>query len=80
MLRRFRTTFILASALALAALGFFGPSNATAAPIKIALEAPLTGSQASNGRDMLRGVQLAVRQANRRGGVLGRRDQDREGR
>jgi branched-chain amino acid transport system substrate-binding protein len=43
------------------------------APLTIAIEAPLSGSQASNGRDMLRGVQLAVRQANERGGVLGRR-------
>jgi branched-chain amino acid transport system substrate-binding protein len=42
-------------------------------PVRIALEAPLSGPQASNGRDMLRGVQLAVRQANQRGGVLGRR-------
>jgi branched-chain amino acid transport system substrate-binding protein len=42
-------------------------------PVTIAVEAPLSGPQASNGRDMLRGVQLAVRQANERGGVLGRR-------
>ena len=41
-------------------------------PVTIAIEAPLSGPQASNGRDMLRGVQLAVRQANERGGVLGR--------
>jgi branched-chain amino acid transport system substrate-binding protein len=40
------------------------------APVTIAVEAPLSGPQASNGRDMLRGVQLAVRQANERGGVL----------
>jgi branched-chain amino acid transport system substrate-binding protein len=40
--------------------------------IVIALEAPLTGSQASNGKDMLRGAQLAAMQVNARGGVLGR--------
>lgn len=39
--------------------------------IVIAVEAPLSGPQASNGQDMLRGVQLAVEEANRAGGVLG---------
>lgn len=43
----------------------------TPAAIVIAVEAPLTGPQASNGQDMLRGVQLAVEEANRAGGVLG---------
>ena len=42
-------------------------------PVTVAIEAPLSGPQASTGRDMLRGVQLAVRQANERGGVLGRK-------
>lgn len=48
--------------------------NAEQAPaaIVIAIEAPLSGPQASNGQDMLRGVQLAVEEANRAGGVLGR--------
>ena len=75
MSRRSGTLFVLWSALwALAALGFVAASIAAAAPpIKIALEAPLTGSQSSTGRDMLRGVQLAVRQANAHGGVRGRR-------
>jgi branched-chain amino acid transport system substrate-binding protein len=45
----------------------------TLAPIKIAVEAPLSGSQSSNGLDMLRGVQLAVREVNAGNGVLGRR-------
>jgi branched-chain amino acid transport system substrate-binding protein len=39
----------------------------------IAVEAPLTGAQSSNGIDMLRGVRLAVRQVNASGGVLGRK-------
>lgn len=42
-------------------------------PIVIALEAPLTGSQSSNGQDMLRGAQLAAKEVNARGGVLGRK-------
>jgi branched-chain amino acid transport system substrate-binding protein len=61
--------------LAVAAMALF-PLAATAhgaPPIKIAVEAPLTGSQSSNGLDMLRGVQLAVREANAHNGVLGRR-------
>jgi branched-chain amino acid transport system substrate-binding protein len=37
------------------------------------VEVPLTGPQASNGKDMLRGVRLAARQANAAGGVLGQR-------
>ncbi len=41
-------------------------------PIVIAVEAPLSGSQSANGKDMLRGVTLAVREVNARGGVLGR--------
>jgi branched-chain amino acid transport system substrate-binding protein len=47
-------------------------SDRARAPVTIAIEAPLSGPQASNGRDMLRGVRLAVRQTNERGGVLGR--------
>jgi branched-chain amino acid transport system substrate-binding protein len=42
------------------------------APIRIALEAPLTGAQSSNGVDQLHGAQLAVKEANDGGGVLGR--------
>src|SRR6185503_11726564 len=63
------------AALATAAIALFVlPAAASALPpIKIAVEAPITGSQSSNGLDMLRGVQLAVRQANASGGVLGRR-------
>jgi branched-chain amino acid transport system substrate-binding protein len=49
--------------------------SSTRAPIRIAVEAPLSGSQSSNGLDMLRGVQLAVREVNAGDGVLGRRIQ-----
>jgi len=41
-------------------------------PIVIAVEAPLSGAQANNGRDIARGVALAVRQANAAGGIDGR--------
>lgn len=41
-------------------------------PIVIAIEAPLSGAQANNGRDMARGVRLAVNQVNAAGGVNGR--------
>jgi branched-chain amino acid transport system substrate-binding protein len=41
--------------------------------IRIALEGPITGEQASNGVDMLRGARLAVEEANAEGGVLDRR-------
>jgi branched-chain amino acid transport system substrate-binding protein len=47
-----------------------GPAGST---IKIALEAPLTGDQSSTGIDMLDGAELAVDQANKDGGVLGKR-------
>lgn len=38
-------------------------------PLVIAVEGPQSGAQASNGLDQLRGVQLAVRQLNARGGL-----------
>lgn len=42
------------------------------APIKVAVEGPMTGPQASTGIDMLHGAQLAVSRINAAGGVLGR--------
>jgi ABC-type branched-subunit amino acid transport system substrate-binding protein len=46
-------------------------STASAAPVPllIAVEGPQSGAQVSNGVDQLRGVQLAVRQLNRHGGL-----------
>ena len=41
--------------------------------VRIALEAPITGEQASNGVDMLQGARLAVEEANAEGGALDRR-------
>ncbi|MEA5421825.1 ABC transporter substrate-binding protein [Synechococcus sp. CCY9202] len=41
-------------------------------PIVIGLEAPLSGSQKANGRDMWRGAKLAAEELNLEGGILGR--------
>lgn len=57
-----------ASALATTAPAFAGD----VAPIVVAVEAPLSGAQASNGIDMLRGVKLAARELNAKGGINGR--------
>jgi branched-chain amino acid transport system substrate-binding protein len=47
-----------------------GSANSHAAtPLLIAVEGPQTGDQAANGLDQLRGVRLAVRQLNARGGL-----------
>jgi branched-chain amino acid transport system substrate-binding protein len=47
----------------------FAASAAAAAPLQIAVEGPQSGDQAANGLDQLRGVRLAVRQLNARGGL-----------
>jgi branched-chain amino acid transport system substrate-binding protein len=70
-------TLLGAVLLACSASPSASPSSSaagSAAPstIQIALEAPLTGEQASNGTDMLNGAQLAVDEVNE-GGVLGKR-------
>ena len=46
-----------------------GGGGSTAAPLLIAVEGPQSGAQAANGVDQLRGVRLAVRQLNARGGL-----------
>jgi branched-chain amino acid transport system substrate-binding protein len=50
-----------------------GGSSESTSTIKIALEAPLSGDQSSNGIDMFNGAALAVEEANRGGGVDGKR-------
>ena len=73
--------FLVASACTLAlgtAAAALAVAPANAAPkgkgaIVIAVEAPLTGAQASNGIDMARGVQLAVDEVNAQGGIKGRK-------
>jgi branched-chain amino acid transport system substrate-binding protein len=47
-------------------------SASGSATVEVALEAPLSGDQASNGKDMLAGAQLAVDDLNAGGGVLGK--------
>ncbi len=72
----FITKFLTAVfAFSLLGVGSLGP-NANAAskdPVIIGVEAPITGDQASNGQDIFRGVKLAVKQANAKGGVLNRK-------
>ena len=70
--RRVAAAALAAVGLAAAALAPIPAVAGGKGTIVIALEAPLTGSQASNGKDMLRGAQLAAMQVNARGGVLGR--------
>lgn len=65
------TSFAVTGALALAAIALAPVSQAASTDLVIGVEAPLTGAQANNGQDMLRGVKLAVAQANAKGGVLG---------
>jgi len=50
-----------------------GGDPSTYGVITIAVEGPQTGDQASNGLDMLRGVQLAAREFNASGGFYGRK-------
>ena len=47
-------------------------SSSAETTVEVALEAPLSGDQASNGKDMLAGAQLAVDELNASGGVLGK--------
>ncbi|MEY3732843.1 MAG: hypothetical protein RL347_202 [Actinomycetota bacterium] len=70
---RITVTALATLALGAAVLAPIPASAGEAGAIVIALEAPLTGSQAANGQDMLRGAQLAAKQVNARGGVLGRK-------
>jgi branched-chain amino acid transport system substrate-binding protein len=75
MFRRLRSVTVAAliggALLVAAAVGAAAPPSSPE-PLVIAVEGPQSGGQASNGLDQLRGVQLAVRQVNARGGVLDR--------
>jgi branched-chain amino acid transport system substrate-binding protein len=67
----------LASLVAVASLGVVATPAAVSAqtddPVRIGLEAPLTGDQKSIGIGMLDGAKLAASQMNARGGLLGRK-------
>ena len=62
---------LLAAPLAACGSGDDGPDG-DAAPLRIGLEAPLSGNQAELGEGMLRGAELAATTLNEQGGVLGR--------
>ena len=75
MPRRLRPVVVAAlsgGALFLAAAAGAAAPPPSSEPLVIAVEGPQSGGQASNGLDQLRGVRLAVRQVNARGGVLDR--------
>ena len=57
--------------LVFAATGLLFASAAYADVVKVGVLAPLTGAAASDGEDFVRGVQLAVEEANAKGGVAG---------
>ena len=72
---RTRVLMSLTAAMSVLTVGAItGPTaQASTNDIVIAVEGPLTGPQAAFGRDLVRGVTLAVSQVNAAGGVLGRR-------
>jgi len=64
---------ILAGALGIAGLSFLAALPATAQDVvTIGVAAPLTGPRANLGRYVKQGVEFAVEEINRRGGVLGK--------
>jgi branched-chain amino acid transport system substrate-binding protein len=69
--RCFRSLAV-AAGLVLAAAGAPSPS-AWAQDIKIAVVGPITGSNAALGEQMKRGAEMAVKDINAKGGVLGRK-------
>jgi len=68
-----RLTMLAVLLLSVACTAGDGSNSSSAEPVvKIALEAPITGEQSSNGVDMLNGAQLAADEVNQAGGVLGK--------
>ena len=63
----------VSGALVLSGIAMAPAAQAASSDIVIGVEAPLTGAQANNGKDMLRGVKLAVAQAKAKGGIMGRK-------
>jgi branched-chain amino acid transport system substrate-binding protein len=70
---------LMASALAGTA-SFFGPwqenrvwAQGAAKPIKLGLTCDASGQYGNSGQDDLRGIQMAIDEANAKGGVLGRK-------
>jgi branched-chain amino acid transport system substrate-binding protein len=77
MIRRIRQAaavgVVALGALALAAPGTTAGAGTTGAKVRIGLEAPLTGDQATIGKGMLRGAKLAAQRLNARGGIAGKK-------
>jgi branched-chain amino acid transport system substrate-binding protein len=70
MQRPLATVAATVTALALlVSTALAGGAGSTVAPLLIAVEGPQSGAQGANGVDQLRGVRLAVRQLNERGGL-----------
>jgi branched-chain amino acid transport system substrate-binding protein len=69
---RWFRSFAMATGLALAAVGA-PSSSAWAQDIRIAVVGPITGSNAAMGEQMKRGAEMAVKDINAKGGVLGRK-------
>ncbi|TML18272.1 MAG: hypothetical protein E6G33_00295 [Actinobacteria bacterium] len=69
-LMRVRWLLVPTICLSLVVIGAGSARSRTSLPLLIAVEGPQTGDQAPNGLDQLRGVRLAVRQLNARGGLL----------
>jgi len=70
-----RRLFTLSLVVAIAAIAVPVAAARSLAPradtLTLAFEGPLTGGQAANGQDMLRGTKLAITEINKAGGVLG---------
>jgi branched-chain amino acid transport system substrate-binding protein len=70
--RRLFTLFLVVAIAAIAVPVAAARSLAPRADtLTLAFEGPLTGGQAANGQDMLRGTKLAITEINKAGGVLG---------
>jgi len=63
----------LLAGLALGVAGCGGDGGSSSDEVKIVIEGPISGDQASTGTDMRNAARLAVDQANAAGGVLGRK-------
>ena len=71
-MRRLFTLFLVVAIAAIAVPVAAARSLAPRADtLTLAFEGPLTGGQAANGQDMLRGTKLAITEINKAGGVLG---------
>ncbi len=66
-----KVTRALAIVAAFASLTILTTATALADSVKIGVLAPLTGPTASDGEEFVRGVKLAVKEANAKGGVAG---------